>query len=91
MPRFKQLMVGKSVYETTTVKWGSDGVCECDKQTEHPRPAGQKTPSVTVTWGWGSYVLTADLGNNVPLSANTVKMWQWKAQPCLAFVTRTGA
>lgn len=43
---------------------GSNGVCECDKQTEHPWSACQKAPSVTVTWGWGSCVLTADLGNN---------------------------
>ena len=34
-----------------------NGLCWCDKQTEHPWPAGQKAPSVTVTWGWGSDVL----------------------------------
>ncbi|WP_217997169.1 hypothetical protein, partial [Aeromonas salmonicida] len=42
----------------------SDGVCERDKQTEHPWSACQKAPSVTVTWGWGNHDLLADLGNN---------------------------
>lgn len=43
---------------------GNDGVCERNKQTEHPWSVCQKDPSVAVTWGWGSCVLTADLGNN---------------------------
>ncbi len=46
---------------------GSDGVCERNKQTEHPWTACQKAPSVAVTWGWGRCVLTADLGGNAPL------------------------
>ncbi len=41
-----------------------DGVRERDKQTERPWPAYQKAPSVTVTRGWGSHDLLADLGNN---------------------------
>jgi len=43
---------------------GSDGVCWCNQQTEHPWSACQKAPSVTVTWGWGSCGLMVDLGNN---------------------------
>ncbi|MGL5032166.1 MAG: hypothetical protein ACRC5V_12635, partial [Aeromonas sp.] len=42
----------------------SDGVCERNKQTEHPWSACKKAPSVAVTWGWGSHDLLADLGNN---------------------------
>ncbi|MGL5032011.1 MAG: hypothetical protein ACRC5V_11820, partial [Aeromonas sp.] len=42
----------------------SDGVCERNKQTEHPWSACKKAPSVAVTWGWGSHELLADLGNN---------------------------
>ncbi|MGL4356634.1 MAG: hypothetical protein ACRCTP_22815, partial [Aeromonas popoffii] len=42
----------------------SDGVCERDKQTEHPWSACKKAPSVAVTRGWGSHDLLADLGNN---------------------------
>lgn len=38
-------------------RWGSDGVCERDKQTEHPGSASQTAPSVAVTWGWGSHDL----------------------------------
>ena len=41
---------------------GSDGVCECDKQTEQAWSASQKAPSVTVIWGRG-HDLLADLGN----------------------------
>ncbi|WP_233267802.1 hypothetical protein, partial [Aeromonas veronii] len=43
---------------------GSDGVCECDKQTEQAWSASQKAPSVTVTWGCRSHDFLADLGNN---------------------------
>ncbi|MGL5031414.1 MAG: hypothetical protein ACRC5V_08610, partial [Aeromonas sp.] len=45
----------------------SDGVCERNKQTEHPWSACKKAPSVAVTWGWGSHELLADLGNNALL------------------------
>ncbi|MGL5030579.1 MAG: hypothetical protein ACRC5V_04220, partial [Aeromonas sp.] len=45
----------------------SDGVCERNKQTEHPWSACKKAPSVAVTWGWGSHDLLADLGNNAPI------------------------
>ncbi|MGL5031826.1 MAG: hypothetical protein ACRC5V_10870, partial [Aeromonas sp.] len=45
----------------------SDGVCERNKQTEHPWSACKKAPSVAVTWGWGSHELLADLGNNADL------------------------
>lgn len=38
-----------------------------DKQTDPLWPTYSKAPSVVVTWGWGSYVLKADLGNNAPL------------------------
>ncbi len=40
---------------------GSDGVCWCNQQTEHPWSTCQKAPSVAVTRGWGSYIITADL------------------------------
>ena len=40
----------------------SDGVCECDKQTEYPWSACKKAPSVVVTWGCRSHGLRADLG-----------------------------
>ncbi|MFM5466245.1 hypothetical protein ACET66_19865, partial [Aeromonas simiae] len=43
-----------------------DGVCERDKQTEHPGSACQTAPIVAVTRGWGSHDLLADLGNNAP-------------------------
>ncbi|MGL5031239.1 MAG: hypothetical protein ACRC5V_07695, partial [Aeromonas sp.] len=47
----------------------SDGVCERNKQTEHPWSACKKAPSVAVTWGWGSHDLLADLGNNAVITA----------------------
>ncbi|MGL5030772.1 MAG: hypothetical protein ACRC5V_05240, partial [Aeromonas sp.] len=51
----------------------SDGVCERNKQTEHPWSACKKAPSVAVTWGWGSHELLADLGNNAVINNKGAK------------------
>jgi hypothetical protein len=42
----------------------NDGVCDRNKPTKHSSYTCQKASSVTATWGWGSFVITADFGNN---------------------------
>lgn len=64
---------------------GSDDVCERDKQTEQPWSARQTTPSVAVTWGWGSSALTADLGNNASLIPTSIALiWIFHCKQLMA-------
>ena len=56
----------------------SNGVCKHDKQIEYPWFACKKTPSVTVTWSWGSCALTAALGNNVLLVSKKSSGEGWR-------------
>ncbi|MGL6027216.1 MAG: hypothetical protein ACRC0U_09080, partial [Vibrio sp.] len=62
--RFKQLMVGRISQRNYNDQVGEvmAYVSVINKLTT--LACRSESPSVTVTWGWGSYVFTTDLGSN---------------------------